>query len=224
MKRPLSSIVATLGKNRFNTIYDIGANRGQWVKQARQVFPNSRFICFEANNLPRPSTLSPTDDWYDYTLVTDSPRTVLWHNNNSTGDSYYKEKTRFYANSKVVKRVGLPLTEHISKLQLPLPNMMKLDTQGSELDILKGCTDEILRECLIIRVEVPLFEYNEGSPRFQEYIDYITSRCYVPVEVEEIHYCSNILNQFDILFIKRGEFVKHYEDKNRVLVRDLIDA
>ena len=47
----------------------------------------------------------------------------------------------------------------VEKENLKLPNFIKIDTQGSEIDILKG-SKNTLKNCNLIYLETPIIEYN----------------------------------------------------------------
>ena len=51
-----------------------------------------------------------------------------------------------------------------------LPDFIKIDTQGSELDILKG-GEKTISNCSLIYLECPIIEYNLGSPNLNDYIN-----------------------------------------------------
>jgi len=69
------------------------------------------------------------------------------------------------------------LDELIDKHNLPIPDFIKLDTQGSELDILKGAT-KIVGKTPLIFTEMPIIEYNKGAPKFSEYMDFFKAHDY----------------------------------------------
>ncbi len=98
------------------------------------------------------------------------------------------------------------------KKKLPLPNFIKIDTQGSELDILKGAKQSI-SNCSLIYLECPIIEYNLMSPSLNEYVKYLNSISFVPYDVCETHTIDNILVQIDILFIKKSVFNKIHQGK-----------
>ena len=97
----------------------------------------------------------------------------------------------------------------IKKEKLPLPNFIKIDTQGSELDILKGAKQSI-SECSLIYLECPIIEYNLMSPNLNEYIKYLNSIGFVPYDVCEVHKIDNVLIQIDVLFVRKSFFNKIY--------------
>ena len=82
----------------------------------------------------------------------------------STGNSYYLEETEHFNKETLVKIKSTTLDKLISLKEKF--DFLKIDTQGSELDILKGGLetlkeiDYILLECNVAGVK----SYNRGSP------------------------------------------------------------
>jgi hypothetical protein len=74
-----------------------------------------------------------------------------------------------------------------------------MDTQGSELDIIKGGTNTILH-CKYLVIEVSLIETNENAPLKTDIIKYLNNINFKECEVLYTHYDNNILCQEDILF------------------------
>lgn len=64
----------------------------------------------------------------------------------------------------------------------PLPDLMKIDVQGSELDILRGAK-ECLQHCKDIFIEMQHMEYNKGAPHVDEVSKYLNECGYRLVEV-----------------------------------------
>ena len=67
---------------------------------------------------------------------------------------------------------AVTLDKLVSKNNIPLPDFIKIDTQGSELDILRG-GEKTISNCSLIYLECPIIEYNMGSPNLSEYIEYL---------------------------------------------------
>lgn len=90
-----------------------------------------------------------------------------------------------------------------SKIQ---PDFLKLDTQGSELDILQGAT-ATLRSCLGIEVEVEFREMYQSQPLFGDVSKFL------------------IDNEFDFIdFVAFGKWERSRPDGLRTLLGELIHA
>ena len=84
-----------------------------------------------------------------------------------------------------------------------MPDIIKIDTQGSEVDIFKG-SHKALQNCKLLLTETPIIEYNKGAPKLHEYIDTLFDYSLVPIRVEEIHIIDNTLIQIDIIFLRKN--------------------
>ena len=93
----------------------------------------------------------------------------------------------------------------MKKENLKLPNFIKIDTQGSEIDILKG-SKNTLKNCNLIYLETPIIEYNLNSPNLNECVNYLKSISFVPLDICEVHYMDKVLIQVDILYINKSKF------------------
>jgi hypothetical protein len=83
---------------------------------------------------------------------------------------------------------------------LPQPSLLKLDTQGSELDILSG-SNSVLSQTDLVLLECPIIKYNQGAPNIQQYLDFMRYRGFVLCYLAEEHYAYSCLLQIDIMFI-----------------------
>jgi len=80
-------------------------------------------------------------------------------------------------------------------------DLIKLDTQGSELDILKGCP-KTMSNCKMILAETDVGNYNQGCPSQAEVIDYLSTVGFRVLEIIEDQVSDGKIIQQDILFIK----------------------
>ena len=82
-------------------------------------------------------------------------------------------------------------------------DLIKIDTQGSELDILEGAQNTIKNTKGII-LEVSLINYNENAPLIKDVLKYMGKIGYDEKETLNEHYFSNgELIQKDIFFYKQ---------------------
>lgn len=179
-------------------VLDVGGYKGHWTRQVRAQFPSASFVVVEPNFHPE---LRSLDVPVHYELLSSEVKQVQWHSNLSTGDSMFKELTNHY-------RGVIPATRTTTTLDRLFPtqtfDFIKLDCQGAELDILKGGetllqkTDVLLLECAFAG------RYNEGAPTFAEYIQYLDSIGFAPVDIAEIHRANGVLIQVDLVYLRKN--------------------
>jgi FkbM family methyltransferase len=119
----------------------------------------------------------------------------------TTGASYYRENTDFYKNARILEFETITLNELSQIYEIPKEyDLIKIDTQGSEIDILKGATNIRTKYLLL---EMPLMEYNRNAPNFNQYLDYLNKNNFYPIEIVEEHkYIHGEIIQIDMLFKK----------------------
>jgi FkbM family methyltransferase len=183
-------------------VYDIGAEKGTWTRNVRRVLRNSKFFCFEANersaNICR--KIEPNTFW---SILSDSEKIVDFYSVGGSGDSYYPEMSEVYTGVLPSKRKTETLASKRQNLDLPIPCLMKLDTQGSEIDILKGAGDKVLDNVKYIIVESSLYPTNVSSPLIDDYIRELDARNFSLLAVSDFHYARKKLMQVDLLFFNR---------------------
>ena len=189
---------------KIDIIFDVGAYRGKWSKLLDQTsLKEKEFYLFEANEENR-IFLEKLGYKFFISVLSDQKKEVKFFSNVSTGDSYLIEQTSIYQKDlKPIPKETTTLDILVEKENLPLPDFLKIDTQGSELDILKG-SKKSLSNCSLIYLECPIIEYNLKAPNLNEYIEYLSSINFVPYDICEIHKIDNVIIQMDILFIKKN--------------------
>jgi FkbM family methyltransferase len=157
-------------------IYDIGACVMHWTRHAEKRWPNSKYFLFEAENGVE-KVLSKSKHSYHLGLLTDKDNKQIkfYHDiNNAPGNSYYKEVTGAFTEQHAEMKIGMTLDTIVKQKNYPLPDLIKLDVQGAELDILKGAK-ECIKNCSDIILEAQHKTYNEGAPNVDEVIKYMES-------------------------------------------------
>ena len=197
----------------IDVVYDIGAFRGEWSYFLNNTsLKDRKFFLIEANE-ENEEYLKKLNFKYFIEVLSDKEKNVEFFSKVSTGDSYYIEQTSVYKNDSKSKLKKTNTMDNIIKSNnLPLPNLIKIDTQGSELDILRGAKDSIT-DCSLIYLECPIIEYNLKSPNLNNYIEHLNSIDFIPYDICETHKIDNILIQIDILFIKKSIFHKIHPER-----------
>jgi FkbM family methyltransferase len=186
-------------------ILDIGANIGQFHKLAKQVFPQSFIFSIEASPDCEPYLKEFTEDYYIGLLAKDNSTYNYYSRKDAptgTGNSIYRELTKFYSDDKldVIKQVGIKLDDLFTEDSEF--DLIKIDTQGSELDIITGGM-ELIKKAKGVLLEVSLTQYNEGAPLYDEVITFMQSINFEVVDIlDEAR--NHGAHQQDILFLNRN--------------------
>lgn len=202
-RRKIRKTLATLQKHGFeiSAVYDIGANKGRWTRDMSRVLPQSRFFLFEANETHRAKLASRGFPFFICVLGAKEEER-RFYSIGGTGDSLYLEKTEHYLEKDHRSVTTRTLNALVKENGLPAPNFIKLDVQGAELEILAG-SEEVLDRCHLIYMECPVLEYNEGAPTFDAYVQFMSTKGFVPLQVLEQHLIKGALTQFDLIFIRK---------------------
>jgi FkbM family methyltransferase len=156
-------------------ILDIGANIGQFHTLAKSYFPSSYVFSIEASKECEPYLKQITSEYYIGLLAKDNSAYNFYQRKGDeicTGNSIYRELTPFYSNDKITITPldGIKLDDLFeSESEFDL---IKIDTQGSELDIISGGIN-LCKKAKGILLEVSLTQYNENSPLYDEVITYM---------------------------------------------------
>lgn len=187
-------------------VFDVGAYKGMWSNNLlKYVSPSAKFYLFEPNRSHKSNQERERFKYFNCLLWSKDGEEIPFYSNSSTGDSVYKEVGEIYKNviPQLVKT--RTLDSLIQEHRLPQPDFIKLDTQGAELDILKG-SKKALELTKLLVIELPVVVYNEKSPTMSEVLDYLDQANFIPIGITEIHIRKKVLVQVDIAFINNREF------------------
>ena len=188
-------------KYNFNpiSILDIGANNGYFADMCKSVWTYTAIFLIEANPEWENTLKSKNYDYLISLLGTESGYDVAFYRDKndktSTGCSIYKELSHFFNSAEEIK---LPMNKLDDVVEGSF-DFIKMDTQGSELDIIKGGLDTISK-CKYLLLEVSLINTNENAPLKYDIINYLKTIQFEEVDVLFNHYDKGILTQQDVLF------------------------
>lgn len=196
---------------RFETIVDIGANRGQFALVSRRCFPQARIIAFEPLAAPasRFRTVLGDDP-----LVTLHPVAVgataceaTMHITGEDDSSSLLPLTDLQQSLSGTREVATetiqvePLSNRVCAEDLMPPALLKIDVQGYELAVLQGC-EPLLDRFSHLYVECSFVELYEGQPLATEVIAFLHS------------------HKFGLA----GAYNVQYDDRGRAIQADLLFA
>ena len=114
-------------------------------------------------------------------------------------------------------------------LKFTQPNFIKIDTEGSELDILKG-SKETLSNVFGLEVECSFYQLREGQPLFEEVRSYLESLDFIFIdfvsmikwEKDKFRLTGGQPQITDVLFLKNEETIIKKFHKNEISLDDLV--
>jgi FkbM family methyltransferase len=186
-------------------ILDIGANHGQFYNDIKKIFPNAYYLLVEGNEHCERQLQTMNVD-YKIALLSDKIKKVKFfirkEEPTCTGNSIYREKSSFYEDDNDVIVEEKETSTLYNILGESYFDLIKIDVQGSEIDIIKGGL-EIIKKAKGVLMEVSLEEFNQGSPTSEYVVPFMKDLGFLE------HYVLNNLNhpvyhtliQQDILFI-----------------------
>lgn len=192
-------ILSLTREHVVRVVYDIGANQGEWSTQAAAWLPSANFVLFEANAIREPLLAARGFD-YAIALLSSDFESKPFFSIGGTGDSYLKELSHHYEGVTPVRRDSQPLDYLVESSGFPLPDFVKIDTQGSELDAIKG-GQKTLRNAAFLLLECPVQEVNQGAPNLADYITTLKNLGFKPSSIVEHHESNGELFQVDIFFV-----------------------
>jgi FkbM family methyltransferase len=183
-------------------ILDIGAHCGEFNAHCKHFFPDSKIISIEGNESCEKDLKNNNCDYKILLLGKENKKVIFYKQKNDlacTGNSIYKELTEHFNDDALIKEEkNLKMLDEVFD-QTTTFDLIKIDTQGSELDILEGGKN-LAQKANGILLEVSLEPYNEGAPLYDEVVKYMNS---IGFEEKETLDRSTNPPQLDILFIKK---------------------
>ena len=187
------------------TLLDVGAHFGQFSTEFVKRFPLCKPTLVEAN--PHCSDRLKTSR-FPYRLFAASNRLgtgcffINKADRTSTGNSLYREKTKHYVDANI-ETLEVPLKTLDSEFPEETFDFIKVDVQGSELDVIQG-GEKLFRKARHVLMEISLVDYNENSPKAAAVIQKMQMLGFQMVDILEYHQSPELYSgctfQIDILF------------------------
>jgi len=186
----------------LRNILDIGACNGNWTLNVKNIFPEANILMIEANT-DKEKILKKIGNYKIALLSSEENKEVNYYKSlgsDGSGNSIYLENTKykFIPEKRVTTTLKLVLPKNINY------DFIKMDVQGSELDIIKGGLD-IIKKCQYLLLELQISEYNKNAPMICDVITFLKTINFNLVDIFDLLYSSSgSLIQLDGLFINGG--------------------
>jgi len=202
-------------KQRFNfipnTIIDIGAAVGEWSKAANFVYPNTKIYAFEpiSDSLDKAKKLLkniPSIEYYNIALYSANEKKQFYLNDFSFSSSLLKmtdihKKTYPFTKNETIIDIVCKRFDSINNINLKKPVYVKIDVQGTELEVLKGF-GQLIKDIDIVQIELNFEKYYEKQFNYNEIFNFFYERNFKKFyQLHPLFYDSK-LQACDYLFLK----------------------
>lgn len=202
----LSWSLNNLKKAGYNpaVVYDIGAYEGYWTNDFLEVFPSAAIYMFEAQEEKeiyfKNITASNPNTHYAIALLGTRDGDEVRFVEDGTGSQVMRNNIS--GNEKV--RITNSLDTITQKNKWPLPDFLKLDVQGFELEVLKG-GEKALQSAEFCLLEVTILDLGGGSPLLIEVVNFMHQQGFQVYDISQFirRPFDKALLQIDLLFAKR---------------------
>lgn len=185
---------------------DIGAYEGNWAASFSAIFSEAKIMMLEGQEskriiLQQKATANKQLD-FRIALLGSAEQEVEF-NIYETASSVLKENNE--TNAKTEIRTLATLDQLLINTPFAQPDFIKIDTQGYELEILKGA-EKTIQQAVFILLEVSLIDIYKNCPLVAQVIAYMQTLDFVLYDI-----CSlmrrpydKALYQSDFLFVKEA--------------------
>jgi len=201
---------------RPQSIVDVGANRGEWSRMAADVFPDAEFLLVE----PQREMAEPLA-----TLTRSSPRfrlaavaagaedgegiQTIW--DDLEGSSFLPPVDPDALTRGGQRRTPIRRLDGLLAEWGRVPDLVKLDVEGFELEVLAGAPS-IFGTTELLVLETSLYRFHEGQPLLREIVDFLAGRGYEMFDLagRVRRPVDGALALLDVAFVRaRGQLRQH---------------
>lgn len=194
-------------------IVDVGANHGTWTREALKYFPDAHYTLLEPqgwlkksfadilNNNPKvhfhPVGAGEKKGTFSFTIV----------DRDDSCSFRYTEKEAAEAGFKQLEIPVVTLNELLGESNLPVPDIIKIDAEGLDIEVLKGCSN-YFGKTEIFMVEAGVVNKIFDNT-FLNLINYMDENGYRLFEITDLNrpFSLKILWLVELVFVKKGGFI-----------------
>jgi FkbM family methyltransferase len=197
---------------RCAVIFDVGAHRASWSRMAQQIFADAHFTLIEPllemqEELEHFCVEHPGSRYFLAGAGARKGELTLTIPDDLAGSSFLPAPDENQLTDGRQRIVPIITIDDVIAQSPPIPDLMKLDIQGFELEALKGASTTFGRTAAYI-LEVSLFSFSDvpGMPEFYEVVRFMKERGYVVYDFPGFlrRPLDGALGQCDVCFVEEN--------------------
>ena len=187
------------------TVIDIGASNGQWSSMLMDYFPSSNYLLIEAQPVHEKELKNFCEKYKnaDYVLAAAGEKEgqIYFNTNDPFGG---QASTEPYPSNNTVVPVTT-IDKQIADRKLEGPYLLKLDTHGYEIPILKGAANTIMQSEVIV-IECYNYKIATECLLFYDMCIYLEEKNFRCIDMVDVMHRPHdkSLWQMDLVFIKKN--------------------
>jgi FkbM family methyltransferase len=185
---------------------DIGAYEGHWAVDFKHIFPDSAILMIEGQTEKEPALVKVKQSYQDvdYRIaLLGAKEAAVTFNKYETASSVLAEHHE--TNAKTEKRNLTTLDSLVAQSPFNKPDFIKIDTQGYELEILKG-GEKTLSSAEFVLLEVSFLDIYKNAPLVADVLNFMEEKGFIVYDICTLmnRPLDGVLFQSDFLFVKKG--------------------
>lgn len=197
-------------------IFDVGANTGQSIDRFNNALDNPIIHSFE----PIPECFEKLmQKYYNYNNVilnnfaagNKNIKKKFYVNKLSYNSSFLKSNLNYhqkklYKKEKNIIVQSITLDKYIEDNDIDRIDILKIDTQGYELNVLKGSTESLKNKIKFVELEITVEDSYLNNPKIHEIDKYLSLNSFKLFKIENIFYDKKKLNIrfFDAVYVNKN--------------------
>lgn len=205
----LRNTLLTLRRKGFapRTAIDVGSFIGEWTILWKQLFPECRVVMIEPLESKHHGLEVLCEEYKESVCLVKSVAAaldgadVVFHEMENAS-SVYKERSGPLSGSSVTRStITIDKVKNLHFESDECLDFLKLDTQGYEIEVLKGAQRTLERTHFVL-AEASLIAINEGCPLIDELMTYMSTRGFRLYDIcGQWRRPDHVLWQVDLLFV-----------------------
>jgi len=211
---PLFQLKKIFKDDDVNVIFDVGAATGEFCLKFNKMYNNSKIYAFEPQldyykhnvkyngNICNSFQFALSDKIGEFDFfITKGKESSSLLKSQKTNTSFDNQLEI----SESIKITTNTITNFCNEHKIERINIIKLDTQGTELQVLQGAENFLLNQKIdAIYTEALFMPFYENQPIFHNYVDYLQKFNYHLYNIYNCVYINNsILCWADAIFLRK---------------------